>query len=75
MTSRSKTSSSANSSATIGLETSFTPPHFYQPQQLRTLAQIIADILALEKETGGPLHEITKRVTARSKSTFPIAFW
>jgi type I restriction enzyme M protein len=46
----------------IGYEVSFTR-HFYQPPQLRTLAQISADILALEQETEGLLHEITKGVT------------
>ena len=43
----------------IGFEVSFTR-HFYQPPQLRSLAQISADILALELETEGLLHEITK---------------
>lgn len=43
----------------IGFEVSFTR-HFYQPPQLRTLAQISADIFALEQETEGLLHEITK---------------
>jgi len=33
-----------------------------QPPQLRTLAQISADILALEHETDGLLQEITKGV-------------
>ena len=47
----------------IGYEVSFTR-HFYQPPQLRTLAQISADILALDQETEGLLHEITKGVTA-----------
>ena len=47
----------------IGYEVSFTR-HFYQPPQLRTLAQISADILALEHETEGLLHEITKGATA-----------
>ena len=42
----------------IGYEVSFTR-HFYQPPQLRTLAEISADILALELETEGLLHEIT----------------
>ncbi len=46
----------------IGYEVSFTR-HFYQPPQLRTLAQISADILALEQETEGLLHEITKGTT------------
>ena len=43
----------------IGYEVSFTR-HFYQPPQLRTLAQISADILKLEQETEGLLTEITK---------------
>lgn len=42
----------------IGYEISFTR-HFYKPPQLRTLAEISADILALEKESGGLLSEIT----------------
>lgn len=32
--------------------------HFYKPQPLRTLQEIRADILALEKETEGLLGEI-----------------
>ncbi len=44
----------------IGYEVSFTR-HFYQPPQLRTLAEISADILALEQETEGLLSEITGR--------------
>jgi hypothetical protein len=44
----------------IGYEVSFTR-HFYQPPQLRTLAEISADILALEQETEGLLSEITRR--------------
>jgi type I restriction enzyme M protein len=47
----------------IGYEVSFTR-HFYQPPQLRTLAQISSDILALEEETEGLLSEITKGATA-----------
>jgi type I restriction enzyme M protein len=47
----------------IGYEVSFTR-HFYQPPQLRTLAQISADILALEQETEGLLNEITKGASA-----------
>lgn len=43
----------------IGYEISFTR-HFYQPPKLRTLAEISADILVLEQETEGLLHEITK---------------
>ncbi len=47
----------------IGYEISFTR-HFYKPPQLRTLAQISADILALEQETEGLLSEIIKGATA-----------
>jgi type I restriction enzyme M protein len=43
----------------IGYEVSFTR-HFYQPPQLRTLAEVSADILKLEQETEGLLTEITK---------------
>jgi type I restriction enzyme M protein len=43
----------------IGYEVSFTR-HFYQPPQLRTLAEISADIFTLEQETEGLLTEITK---------------
>ncbi len=41
----------------IGYEISFTR-HFYKPQPLRTLDEIRADILALEKETEGLLGEV-----------------
>ena len=41
----------------IGYEISFTR-HFYKPQPLRTLEEISADILAIEKETEGLLGEI-----------------
>jgi type I restriction enzyme M protein len=41
----------------IGYEISFTR-HFYKPKPLRTLEEIRADILALEKETEGLLEEI-----------------
>lgn len=41
----------------IGYEVSFTR-HFYKPLPLRTLEEIRADILALEKETEGLLGEI-----------------
>ena len=47
----------------IGYEVSFNH-HFCEPPQLRTLAQISTDILALEQETEGLLHEITKGATA-----------
>ncbi len=43
----------------IGYEISFTR-HFYQPPKLRTLAEISADIAAVEQETEGLLSEITK---------------
>jgi len=41
----------------IGYEISFNR-YFYKPQPLRTLAEIRADILALEQETEGLLGEI-----------------
>jgi type I restriction enzyme M protein len=44
-------------SVKTGYEISFTR-HFYKPQPLRTLEEIRADILALEKETEGLLGEI-----------------
>ena len=44
-------------SVKTGYEISF-PRYFYKPQPLRTLAEIRADILALEKETEGLLGEI-----------------
>ena len=44
-------------SVKIGYEISFTR-YFYKPQPLRTLAEIRADILALERETEGLLGEI-----------------
>ena len=43
----------------IGYEVSFTR-HFYKPQPLRTLAEIRADILAIEKEAGGLLEDLLK---------------
>lgn len=45
------------SSIKIGNEISFNR-YFYKPQPLRTLDEIHADILALEKETEGLLDEI-----------------
>ncbi len=45
------------SSVKIGYEISFTR-YFYKPEPLRSLAQIRADILALETETEGLLTEI-----------------
>jgi hypothetical protein len=47
------------SATKIGYEISFTR-HFYKPQPLRSLEEISADILALEKETEGLLGEIVK---------------
>jgi type I restriction enzyme M protein len=41
----------------IGYEISFTR-HFYKPQPLRTLKEIRADILALQKETEGLLDDL-----------------
>lgn len=41
----------------VGYELSFTK-YFYKPVQLRTLAEITADICAIEKETDGLLDEI-----------------
>ena len=41
----------------VGYEISFTR-YFYKPQPMRTLEEIRADILALEKETEGLLNEI-----------------
>jgi type I restriction enzyme M protein len=47
----------AEGSEKIGYEVSFTR-YFYKPKQLRTLAEIEADIRALERETDGLLEEI-----------------
>jgi len=44
-------------SVKTGYEISFTR-HFYKPEPLRTLEEIRADILALERETEGLLGEI-----------------
>ena len=41
----------------IGYEVSFTR-HFYKPKPLRTLEEISADILAVEKEAEGLLGDI-----------------
>jgi len=43
----------------IGYEISFTR-HFYKPQPLRTLEEIRADIIAVEKEAEGLLDELIK---------------
>lgn len=45
--------------AKIGYEVSFTRP-FYKPQPLRTLEEISADILAVEREAGGLLGDLLK---------------
>jgi type I restriction enzyme M protein len=45
--------------AKIGYEISFTR-HFYKPQPLRTLEEISADILAIEKEADGLLDDLLK---------------
>jgi type I restriction enzyme M protein len=50
----------APDSVKTGYEVSFTR-YFYKPQPLRTLEEIRADILALEKETEGLLDEIIGR--------------
>ena len=44
-------------SVKVGYEISFTR-YFYKPKPMRTLAEIRADLLALEKETEGLLEEI-----------------
>ena len=46
----------------IGYEVSFTR-YFYKPQPLRTLEEISADILAVEKEAKGLLHGLLKEAT------------
>ena len=46
-------------SVKIGYEISFTR-HFYRPQPMRPLAEITADIMALEQETEGLLAEIVE---------------
>ena len=50
-------------SVKTGYEISFTR-HFYKPQPMRTLQDIRADILALEKETEGLLAEIVGEANA-----------
>ena len=47
------------SATKIGYEVSFTR-HFYRPQALRTLEDISADILAIEKEAEGLLDDLLK---------------
>ncbi len=48
----------------VGYEISFTR-YFYKPQSLRSLEEIRADILALERETEGLLAEIVGGVIVR----------
>jgi type I restriction enzyme M protein len=48
----------------IGYEVSFTR-HFYKPQPLRTLEEISADILAIEKEAEGLLDGLLKSGVTR----------
>jgi type I restriction enzyme M protein len=48
----------------IGYEVSFTR-HFYKPQPLRTLEEISADILAIEKEAEGLLDGLLKTGNSR----------
>ena len=52
----------------IGYEISFTR-YFYKPKPMRTLAEIRADILALEKETEGLLAEILGAGEQRETTT------
>ena len=52
-------------SVKIGYEISFTR-YFYKPKPMRTLAEIRADILALEKETEGLLAEIVSTAVVRT---------
>ncbi len=47
----------------VGYKMSFTR-HFYKTPALRTLAEISADIVALERETQGLLTELMKGATA-----------
>ncbi len=57
-------------SVKIGYEISFTR-YFYKPQPLRSLEEIRADILALEKETEGLLGEILGEVGASDRRLKP----
>jgi type I restriction enzyme M protein len=52
-----------NDATKIGYEISFTR-HFYKPQPLRTLTEISADILAIEKEAEGLLDGLLKTESA-----------
>lgn len=46
-----------NNATKIGYEINFTR-HFYKPQPLRTLTEIWADILAIEREAGDLLDDL-----------------
>ena len=48
-------------SVKIGYEVSFNR-YFYKPEPMRTLEEIRADILAVERETAGLLHEIIEHM-------------
>ena len=48
----------------IGYEISFTR-HFYKPEPMRPLSEIMADIKALEQESEGLLAEIVNNATGR----------
>lgn len=52
-----------NDATKIGYEVSFTR-HFYKPQPLRTLAEIRADILAIEREAGDLLDDLLEGTPA-----------
>jgi type I restriction enzyme M protein len=52
-----------NDATRIGYEVSFTR-HFYKPQPLRTLAEIRADILAIEREAGDLLGDLLEGASA-----------
>ncbi|MCY4584399.1 MAG: N-6 DNA methylase, partial [Bryobacterales bacterium] len=54
-------------SVKVGYEISF-PRYFYKPKPMRTLAEIRADILALEKETEGLLGRILGETPRRLSS-------
>ena len=57
-------------SVRIGYEISFTR-YFYKPQPMRTLEEIRADILELEKETEGLLGEIRRGESLAAAKTRP----
>ena len=53
------TTASVYSKTQIGYEISFTK-RLYKPVQLRELAEVVADIRVLEKETEGLLDEVLR---------------